>query len=151
MRRTNGRGDDSRDEQQWKWQPGYMRHQSCGGVCHREREYRRGTCESVDTQPFDCHIHQAEPWQTVGTMRMCGGIDRQQLRHHLLDGRRLSASVSFGEEHDSQPHGNDLRRSKTELRSEDLIGRIDGYPVGIALDGGQVCDKCRRHHRRRRR
>ena len=44
----------------------------------------------------------------VGLVRMCGGFHGIELWYHLPDGRKIRASLIRREEHDSEPHGDDL-------------------------------------------
>ena len=86
----------------------------------------------------------------VGTLRLRGGVDRQQLRHNLPHGRQLRARMPLGEEHDSQHNGHDMRRGEAELLAEDFLRRVHGHTLGTAVDGGQVREQRRRDNRRRR-
>ena len=61
-------------------------HQSRGGVCSGEREHRGGTHPRPHSEPSHSNLYQAEPRQTVGSLRLCSGEHRLKLWHHLSYG-----------------------------------------------------------------
>ena len=123
-------GDDPRDEQLGKRQPGHRRDAARGGL--RRGDARLGGADDpgADVEPPHGHLHQAEPGASVGAVRLRGGGHGIELRHHLPDGRRLRPGGRGREEHDRQPDGHDLRRSQAQLCDEAHERRLDGRAVG---------------------
>ena len=60
------------------------------------------------------------------------------LRHDIPHGRQLRADVVRRQEHDCQPHRNDLRRRETELRPEADVGRKHRHPQRDARHAEQA-------------
>ena len=58
-------------------------------ICQGEREHGGGTHTCLDAQSPDGHLYQTIVRQALSPLRLCGSIDRQQLRYHLSHGWRL--------------------------------------------------------------
>ena len=92
LRRPHGRGDDPRDEQLGKRQPGHRRDAARGGL-------RRGDRTPTEEQTIRAlalsHLTVIYIKQSLGRLsalvRLRGGGHGIELRHHLPDGRRLRA------------------------------------------------------------
>ena len=99
----------------------------------------------ADAKPPHRYLHQTEPGQAFGALRMCSGSYRKQLRHHLPDGRQLRTGDVRRAEYDCHPHRNDMRRGKAQLCPESNQRRI--YCRDVCHYGyGPEVRHCRRGH-----
>ncbi len=146
MRRSHGRRTDSSDEQQWKRQPRNCCDNACGSVCRREQCIRGADNPSPRVKPSHSHLHKAKPWQTISLVRMRRSHHRLSLRNMLSDGRGVRTDCRDHQEHDSQSHRHDMRRSKAQLRHETVKRSLDcrhfspdGYGRSLRHFSGRHC------------